>query len=35
MDKERVRDLLWEATVDCHDEDEECTGIFMPWPKEV
>ena len=28
MDKERLRDLLWEATVDCHDEDEEFTGIF-------
>ncbi len=28
MDKERLRDLLLEATVDCHDEDEEFTGIF-------
>ena len=28
MEKERLRDLLWEATADCHDEDEEFTGIF-------
>ena len=28
MDKERLRDLLWEATADCHDEEEEFTGIF-------
>ena len=28
MDKERLRDLLEEATVDCHDEEEEFTGIF-------
>ena len=28
MDKERLRDLLEEATADCHDEEEEFTGIF-------
>jgi len=28
MDKERLRDLLWEATADCHDEEEEFTSIF-------
>jgi len=28
MDKERLRDLLWEATADCHDDDEEFWGIF-------
>ncbi|RLC81899.1 MAG: hypothetical protein DRJ03_09440 [Chloroflexi bacterium] len=28
MDKERLRDLFEEATVDCYDEDEQFTGIF-------
>lgn len=28
MDKERLRDLLEEATVDCYDEDEQFAGIF-------
>lgn len=28
MDEERIRDLLWEATVDCHDEEERFWGIF-------
>jgi len=23
-----LRDLLWEATADCHDDDEEFWGIF-------
>jgi hypothetical protein len=28
MDKERLRDLFEQATADCHDEDEQFTGIF-------
>ncbi len=28
MDKERLRDLLWEATADCHDEEEQFWGFF-------
>lgn len=28
MDKERLRDLLWEVTADCHDDDEEFWGVF-------
>ncbi|MCP4540478.1 MAG: hypothetical protein GY832_25350 [Chloroflexi bacterium] len=28
MDKERVRDLFDEATVDCHDDHEQFMGIF-------
>ena len=28
MDKGRLRDLFEEATVDCHDEEEQFTGIF-------
>ena len=28
MDKERLRDLLWEATADCHDEEERFWTVF-------
>ena len=28
VDKERRRNLLWEATADCHDEEEQFWGIF-------
>ena len=28
MDKERLRDLLWDATADSNDEDEEFWGLF-------
>jgi hypothetical protein len=26
--EERLRDLLWEVTADCHDEEEQFWGIF-------
>jgi hypothetical protein len=28
MDERRLRDLLWEATADCHDEEEQFWSIF-------
>lgn len=34
MDKERLRDLLWDATVDCHDEDEQFWGLFYTLAEE-
>ena len=34
MDKERLRDLLEEATADCHDDDEAFWGIFYALAEE-
>ena len=34
MDKERLRDLLREATADCHDDDEAFWGIFYTLAEE-
>jgi hypothetical protein len=28
MNEERLRDLLWEVTADCHDEEEQFWSIF-------
>ena len=28
MDEEKLRHLLWEATADCHDEEEQFWGVF-------
>lgn len=34
MDKERLRELLWEATADCHDDDEAFWGLFYTLAEE-
>ncbi|MFC2037043.1 calcium-binding protein [Chloroflexota bacterium] len=34
MDKERLRDLLWDATADCHDDEEAFWGLFYALAEE-
>ncbi len=34
MDKERIRDLFQDATIDCHDEDEQFWGLFYTLAEE-
>jgi len=34
MDKERIRDLFQDATVDCYDEDEQFWGLFYTLAEE-
>ena len=34
MNDQRSRDLLWEVTADCHDEEEQFWGIFYALAEE-